>query len=81
MAVPLPSRRVLESVPKVAFYDQHKARCPEDICFPSCGRSLLEFLPDAGSVMYKVYEERDPLVVSPRLPTQLATRMDPTRLA
>lgn len=43
-----PTRLVLESVPKAAFYDQNPSRCPEDIYFPSCMRSLLEFLPDEG---------------------------------
>jgi hypothetical protein len=43
-----PTRLILEGVPKVGFYDQNPSRCPEDICFPSCMRSLLEFLPDEG---------------------------------
>ena len=45
---PAPARLILEGVPKVAFYDGTTPRCPEDICFPSCIRALLEFLPDEG---------------------------------
>ncbi|NLS79656.1 MAG: hypothetical protein GXY76_20605 [Chloroflexi bacterium] len=49
-----PSRVVLEGVPFVGFYDQtqqrDKARCPEDVCFPSSMRAVLEYLgePDWG---------------------------------
>jgi len=45
-------RLVLEAVPRVGFYhemQQHaetKARCPEDVCFPSVVRACLESLGD-----------------------------------
>ncbi|MBM4043270.1 MAG: hypothetical protein FJ290_32680 [Planctomycetes bacterium] len=43
---------VVENVPRIGFYhemQQHaetKARCPEDVCFPSVVRACLEFLGD-----------------------------------
>lgn len=45
-------RVVLDGVPRVGFYhemQQHgdsKARCPEDVCFPSVVRACLEYLGD-----------------------------------
>jgi len=47
-----PERLVLDGVPRVAFYfdaqkhDDSKARCPEDVPFPSCLRACLECLDD-----------------------------------
>jgi hypothetical protein len=38
----LPSRLVLEGVPRVHFYEGGPA-CPEDICFPSVMRALMEY--------------------------------------
>jgi hypothetical protein len=44
-----PARFILEGVPRVHFYEGGK-RCPEDICFPSVVRAILEYLgdPDFG---------------------------------
>jgi len=45
-----PRRLVLDGVPRVGFYfdmQQHadaKARCPEDVCFPSVIRACPEYL-------------------------------------
>jgi hypothetical protein len=38
-------RRVLDGVPKIAFYEQ-RPLCPEDLCLPSVMRSLAGFLKD-----------------------------------
>ena len=38
-----PTRAVLRGVPRVHFYEGGK-RCPEDICFPSTLRAVLEYL-------------------------------------
>lgn len=40
-----PSRFVLQGVPRVHFYEGGP-RCPEDICFPSCMRAVIEFMGD-----------------------------------
>jgi hypothetical protein len=40
-----PERLVLDGVPRVHFY-QGGPRCPEDLCFPSVMRAVMEFLQD-----------------------------------
>jgi len=42
----IPRRLVLEGVPRVHFYEGGPA-CPEDICFPSAMRALMEYFQEA----------------------------------
>lgn len=40
-----PSRVVLQGMPRIHFYEGGP-RCPEDICFPSCMRAVIEYMGD-----------------------------------